>query len=85
MSLSDGKQNVGSAAYGTRTIYALLSNQGTAMAETALCATHEQDEDCRFEACGNAPYGDGPDDAPFETHFVDCSENDALACIICES
>jgi len=64
-------------------MYALLSNQGTAMAETALCAEHVADEDCRFEAFGNAPAGSDPDSAPLDADFEDCTGNDALSCIIC--
>lgn len=65
-------------------IYALLTNQGTAASETALCSEHEKDEACRFAAFGAAqPVGDGPDDFAEDVYFVDCTGNDQLACIVC--
>jgi hypothetical protein len=64
-------------------IYALVTRQGTAMPETALCDEHEKDEDCRFTAFAHAPHGGGRDDTDEDALFVDCTNNELLACIIC--
>ena len=57
-------------------IYALLSTQETACAETALCATHltptnKQDIIRRLV------------DDILDTDWQDCSLNDALSCVVC--
>ena len=59
-------------------IYAMVSDQGTACAETALCPKHLEDEDTRFQAIAQAD-----SDTDVDRGFVDCSGNDALECIVC--
>jgi hypothetical protein len=66
-------------------MFALVTDQGTAASETALCAHHIRNPLARREARqaadkdvpwrGTGPYGSA---AP----FVDCTGNDALECII---
>ena len=53
------------------TIYARLTDQGTAAAETAVCENHRD----------HAPEG-GYGDVPFGP-LVDCTGNDELRCIEC--
>lgn len=53
------------------TIFARLTDDGTAAAESAVC----------FDHTGAAPQG-GYEDVPAGP-LVDCSGNDALACIVC--
>lgn len=58
-------------------MYALTTTQGTAMSETALCATCHADprqRDAALDAAGQALDWDGDKD------FKDCSGNDALEC-----
>jgi len=61
-------------------MYALVSNQGTAAAETALC------EKCYLEAANRSysqELASRCDDIPDLHTFHDCSGNDALHCCIC--
>jgi hypothetical protein len=62
-------------------IFALLSCQGTACSETALCHTHFSPENRKmaYEAgCQNTV------DPPFSiVGWADCTDNDALSCIVC--
>ena len=61
-------------------MFALISEQGTACAETALC------QQCYAVPGGRAyasEMGSQADDIPNVTEFHDCSENDALECCIC--
>ena len=57
---------------------ALLSDQGTAMAETALCETHNKGLTCArvYAEATSIPDWDG-------RGFRDCTGNDALQCVIC--
>lgn len=58
---------------------ALLSDQGTAMAETALCEVHHVSPDARAGAMMLASI-DGDWD---KGNFHDCTGNDQLFCIAC--
>lgn len=63
-------------------MYALLSDQGTAAIETALCERCMGDPKMSKQARQQAEQSslnDVPPDAPFR----DCTENDALQCIGC--
>lgn len=59
-------------------IYALVTDQGTATSETALCSVHMTPEHMRFvqEQANES-------DIDFERGFVDCSGNDELTCNVC--
>ena len=57
-------------------MYALVTDQRTAAAETALCEDHFQEEACREQAIRQA-------DNDVIALWEDCSGNDALACIVC--
>lgn len=59
-------------------MFALLDNQGTAAAETALCSVHVNDSASMTEAILAAR-----EDVPLPQDFNDCSGNDALECIVC--
>ena len=61
-------------------MYALVSDQGTAMHETALCNTHYKDPDERNVAL---EMGEAAGDADPSLEFRNVSENDALSCLIC--
>ena len=61
-------------------MYALLSDQGTACSETALCNECYKDSENRAYAFEQAA---SSDDIPHPWDFVDCSGNDALDCCIC--
>ena len=60
----------------------LITNQGTAADETGLC-------DSCFVWQFNKQYAremaSRCDDIDPESEFVDCSENDAISCCICEN
>lgn len=56
-------------------IYALLSNQGTAASETAVCEKH-------IAAIGNLRIVAEADVSKWEP-LVDVSDNDALVCVRC--
>lgn len=62
-------------------MHALVSDQGTAAIEAALC------ENC-FKEEANKKYAremaSQSDDVNPEGNFVDCSENDALKCCVCD-
>ena len=58
----------------------LLTDQGTAAAETALCKNCYPDEANQGYAREMASQADDIDP---ESNFVDCTGNDALECIIC--
>ena len=61
-------------------MYALVTDQGTAAAETALCAGCVGDP----ENIGYArEQGSQADDIINLDRFDDCSQNDALECCIC--
>ena len=55
------------------TMYARLDRQGTAIGESALCATCRQNPE-------HQAFADAPDSVG---EHSDCSRNDALACVIC--
>lgn len=55
------------------TMYARPDSQGTAIGESALCATCHQNP--KHQA-----FADAPDSV---SEHIDCSRNDALACAIC--
>lgn len=59
---------------------ALVSRQGTACAETAICNICYEDDDLRTSAryAGRGDISDIDNDA-----FVDCTPNDALQCVCC--
>jgi len=60
-------------------LYALTTTgQGTAAAETCLCDLHVQDEVEVARVRRNADT-----DVDREAAFVDCTENDALSCVVC--
>lgn len=59
-------------------MYAALTTQGTAAAETALCENHVGDLEALAQAFVNAG-----DDVPVDQKPHDCSGNDALSCIVC--
>ena len=60
-------------------MYAMVTSQGTAMAETALC-----DEHCVQPFIGFARVvGEGADDIGPDLGFHDCTGNDALVCVEC--
>lgn len=62
-------------------LYALVTKQGTACAEAALCETHlEAHRDRIAERTKLLVYP--PSDQP-TTKWEECSENDAIACDIC--
>lgn len=61
-------------------MYALVSNQGTACGETALCNEHYTPMHRLFVTHNRL--SDGPD-APIPDDWHDCTGNDALECIIC--
>lgn len=56
-------------------IFALLSKQGTAAAETALCENHYWRRRNRRDARNSAG-----DDVPKGARWTDCSKNEALVC-----
>jgi hypothetical protein len=61
------------------TMYALVTDQGTAMSEAALCAScyvDPQNQGYAEEQAGAAGDWD-------RTPWIDASENDALACAVC--
>lgn len=55
------------------TMYARLDDQGTAIGESALCALCLQNSEHRA-------FADASDSV---SEHVDCSGNEALACVIC--
>jgi len=59
------------------TIYAEVSRQGTAILETALCDEHETRENIAQHYA--MPYAADPGSGVRE----DCSQNDALSCMVC--
>jgi len=65
-------------------MWAIVNDQGTAMAESALCDEHVKDDDYRAFAYGVAI---GADDLttppPITLAFVNCSGNDELTCNEC--
>jgi hypothetical protein len=66
----------------TERMYALLTNQGTAAGESALCERHHADSGLRDEARVLTNAGG---DVDVTQPFVDCTGNDALQCIACET
>lgn len=66
----------------TRTIYALLTGQGTAAPETALCETH-YDDDHREPIEDAAERRAGDPDMPIPGTWSDCSANPELECAEC--
>lgn len=66
-------------------IFALVSNQGTACPETALCSQHmtsdNKDLSVRVSQIGFGKTG--PDAADIARGFVDCTGNENLACQAC--
>lgn len=65
-------------------MWAIVNDQGTAMAESALCDEHIKDDDHRAFAYAVAI---GADDLtsppPITFAFVNCSGNDTLTCVEC--
>jgi hypothetical protein len=59
-------------------MFALLTDQGTAAAETVLCGIHVLDSDATTKALIAAG-----EDVKLPQDFDDCSGNDELRCIIC--
>ena len=59
-------------------MFALLTDQGTAASETALCGIHVNDSTATTAALVEAR-----EDVPLPQDFNDCSGNDALRCIVC--
>lgn len=58
-------------------MFALVSNQGTACSETAVCAG------CVTDVVLDSLALRAGSDVDFSRGFIDCSENDALECSIC--
>lgn len=58
-------------------LFALVTDQGTAAAETCLCENHI-DVNGFSLACRQADI-----DVRMSKGFVDCSENEELECIVC--
>ena len=62
-------------------MFALLSDQGTACAETALCETCYKDSENRAYA---SEQGSQAGDIPDVLTFENCGDNTMLFCLICE-
>lgn len=63
-------------------MFALVTDQGTAASEAALCWMHVDDPVANINARKQArAAGDIPD--PFGAQFIDCTGNDALRCYVC--
>jgi hypothetical protein len=60
-------------------MFAMVTNQGTAMSETALCSEHYVDPYIGFARAT----GEGADDIGEDRTFHDCTDNDELACVEC--
>jgi hypothetical protein len=60
-------------------MFAMVTNQGTAMSETALCSEHYVDPYIGFARTT----GEGADDIGEDRTFHDCTDNDELACVEC--
>ncbi|MGA2259416.1 MAG: hypothetical protein ABSG53_32480 [Thermoguttaceae bacterium] len=58
----------------------MLSDQGTAASETALCEECYSDENREYASNMRSPI---LNDIPEPTAFRDCSGNDALYCCVC--
>ena len=61
-------------------MYAMVSDQGTACNETALCSEHYTPEN---KAEIEAEYCHGISDEPISGSWVDCTGNDYLMCREC--
>jgi hypothetical protein len=62
-------------------MYATLTKQGTAMAETALCAAHYSSIEHVIHGLQRAQQADDYDGG----QYSDCTGNDALECFGCEN
>lgn len=63
----------------TRKMFAMVTTQGTAMSETALCAAHYVEPFIGFARV----VGEGAEDIGSDTSFHDCTGNEELACVEC--
>jgi hypothetical protein len=61
-----------------RKVFGLLSDQGTAASETALCERH------RTEASEAVARSQAHADVPVDAEFVDVTSNVMMFCIVCD-